>query len=287
MRKDLESAYVPSCVDCQRNKSSTSKPIGPLHPLPVPEERGDSVTMDFIRPLPPDEGFDCLLTLTDRLGADVQLVPCSMSQSANNLTNIFFARWYCENGLPLEIVSDRDKLFISKFWQAFHKLTGIKLKLSTAYHPETDGASEPTNKTVNQCLCYHVERNQKGWVKALPLIRFNIMSTVNKSTGFSPFQLRMERNPHVLPPLVPKTLSNDINKTCALDVIQRIQQDTLEAGDNLAKAKISQSVQANKSRSTRTLTFPFRVSERIWLSTSNRRNEYKALGKLHVAKFMP
>jgi hypothetical protein len=71
MRKDLESTYVPSCVECQQNKSSTTKPIGPLHPLPVPDAHGDSVTMDFIEPLPVDEGFDCLITLTDRLGADI------------------------------------------------------------------------------------------------------------------------------------------------------------------------------------------------------------------------
>lgn len=62
MRRDLESAYVPSCVECQRNKSSTIKPIGPLHPLPVPKQCGDSVAMDFIGPLPLDEGFDCLQT---------------------------------------------------------------------------------------------------------------------------------------------------------------------------------------------------------------------------------
>jgi hypothetical protein len=63
MHRDLELAYVPSCVECQCNKSLTTKPTGPLHPLPVPDGCCDSVAMDFIGPLPPDEGFDCLLTL--------------------------------------------------------------------------------------------------------------------------------------------------------------------------------------------------------------------------------
>lgn len=54
-------------------------------------------------------------------------------------------------------MSDRDKFFVSQFWKALHKLTGVKLKLSTAYHPETDGSSEHANKTVNQALRYHVE----------------------------------------------------------------------------------------------------------------------------------
>jgi len=76
---------------------------------------------------------------------------------------------------------------MSKFWTALHKLTGIKLKLSSAYHPQTNGASEQTNKIVNQALQYHVAQNQKGWACALPHIRFDLMNTMNKSTGFSPF----------------------------------------------------------------------------------------------------
>ena len=65
MRRDLENAYIPSCADCQRNKSRTTKPVGPLHPLPIPDQHCDSVAIDFIRPLPPDEGFNSIVTFTD------------------------------------------------------------------------------------------------------------------------------------------------------------------------------------------------------------------------------
>jgi hypothetical protein len=51
-------------MQCQRNKSRTTKPVGPLHPLPIPDGRGDSITIDFIGPLPVDEGFDCIVTIT-------------------------------------------------------------------------------------------------------------------------------------------------------------------------------------------------------------------------------
>jgi hypothetical protein len=210
--------------------------------------------MDFIGPLPLDGGFDCLLTLTDRLGADIRLVPCTMSQTVDDLAHLFFTRWYCKNGLPLELISDRDKLFMSKFWRALHKLTGLKLKLSTVYHPQTDGASERTNKTVNQCLRFHVEHNQKGWVKALPLIRFNIMNTINKSTGFSGFQCRWASP---LKFYLPYFLI-DNGEIAAMEIINKLHEDTLEAQDNLTRAKISQSAQANKSR---TLTFPFKVGD--------------------------
>ena len=75
MRTELEGAYIPGCDACQRNKGPTTRPTGPLHPLPVPDERGDSVAIDFIGPLPEDEGFNCIVTMTDRSGADIEVLP--------------------------------------------------------------------------------------------------------------------------------------------------------------------------------------------------------------------
>ena len=189
MCRDLEKSCIPSCVECIRNKLSTRKPTGPLHPLPVPDERGDSVAIDFIGPLPIDENYDCILTMTDCLGSNIHLIPARTTITAEELALLFFDNWYCENGLARDIVSDCDKLFVSKFWCTLHKLTGMSLKLSSSYHPETDSASEQSNKTVNQCICYHICRNQKGWVCALPRIRYDILNSINASTGFSNFQI--------------------------------------------------------------------------------------------------
>jgi len=170
MRRDLEQAYISSCEECQCNKSRTTKAPGPLHPLPVLDDRGSSIAMNFVGPLRPDSGCDCILTITDRLGADIRIVPTQMDISAEDLAVLFFDHWFCENGLPLEIVSDRDKLFILCFWKALTALCRIKLKMSSSYHPQTDGSSECSNKTINQSLRYHVDHSQKGWVRALPQV---------------------------------------------------------------------------------------------------------------------
>ena len=69
MQHDLKMAYIPSCADCQQNKGSTTRPAGPLHPLPIPDSRCDSVAIDFIGPLPMDQGFDTIITFTDQLGS--------------------------------------------------------------------------------------------------------------------------------------------------------------------------------------------------------------------------
>ena len=142
MWRDLKQGYVKFSLDCQHNESSTSKPLGPLHPLSVPDQCGDSVAIDFMGPLPEDEGKNCIVTFTDLLGSDIRIILTCTNITAEHLASLFFNEWYCKNGLPTDIVSDRDKLFVSRFWKALHRLTGVKMKMSTAYHPETDGASE-------------------------------------------------------------------------------------------------------------------------------------------------
>jgi hypothetical protein len=82
------------------------------------------VMIDFIGPLPPDEGCDCIVSITDCLGGlDVQIIPGHGSMSAEDFALLFFKNWYCEDGLPLEIVSDHDQLFTSQFWKVLNKLT--------------------------------------------------------------------------------------------------------------------------------------------------------------------
>ena len=76
------------------------------------------------------------------LGANYQFLLCKTTDSASDFALRFFNRWYCEHGLPDVIFSDRDKLFISKFWKALTKLTGVKLKMPMVYHLQTDGASK-------------------------------------------------------------------------------------------------------------------------------------------------
>jgi hypothetical protein len=269
MRSQLEDAYVPSCNACQRNKSRTSRRPGPLHPLPVPYACCDSVAIDFVGPLPLDHGFNYLVTMTDRLGSDVRLVAIRSNLTAEAFAGILFEHWYCNHGLPLEIISDRDRLFTSCFWQKLHKLSGVKLKMSTAYHPQTDVSSKRTNKTIIQMLRFYIDRRQKGWVKALPRARFELMSTVNKSTGFSPFQLLYGRAPRLLPPL-PLTPPSDNNHPTTpsefnvLRLLRQLELDCWEAQDNLTLAKVCQAMQSNRHRGPEII---YKPGDLVMLST--------------------
>lgn len=71
MHWDLIRGYIPLCQECQRNKLSTSKPVGLLHSLLILESRFGSVTLDFIGPLPLKEGFDAFCSMTCCAGTDI------------------------------------------------------------------------------------------------------------------------------------------------------------------------------------------------------------------------
>lgn len=153
---------------------------------------------------------------------------------------------------------------MSKFWKALCKLTGIKQNMSTAFHP---GASEHSNKTINQQIRYYVQRNQKGWVKALPKIRFDIMNTENASTGLSPFQLCLCRSPHTIPLIIPSRLAAPtLEVEHARDFLERINTIVHDGKDNLSVAKVSQAQATNKHQGK---AETFVEGDHVMLSTLN------------------
>lgn len=287
MRQDLEDSYISACMECARNKSCTTKPARPLHPFPVPDCWGESIAI--VGPLPTEHGYDAIMTITNCLGTDIRLVPCQINMNACEITNLFFNHWYCKNSLPLNIISDHDKLFTSKFWKALHHLTGVKLKMSTAYHLQTDGASECTNKTVYQALRFFIDRHQTGWVNALPHVWFNIMSTINTSMGYTPFHLHLGWTPHLIPPLTTIHISSARNNfptdiANVLEAIVSLKTDVANAHDTLLASKVTQAHAANTHCSSELC---LQIGNLVYLSTAHQWWEYLTSNNKRVAKSMP
>ena len=83
------------------------------------------------------------------------LKPYKEVSTAEDLAYIFNKIVIAQHGIPDKIVSNRDKLFTSQFWQSLMDQIGTKQKLSTSYHPQTNGQTERTNQTIKQYLyCY-------------------------------------------------------------------------------------------------------------------------------------
>jgi len=70
---------------------------------------------------------------------------------------------YRNNGLPKDVVCDRDPVFFSNFWKALTDILKVKIRASSAYHPQTDGQTEIMNKKVEEMLRNFVNHNQSDW----------------------------------------------------------------------------------------------------------------------------
>ena len=171
-------------------------------------------------------------------------------------------------------------------YRSLHKLTRVKLKLSSMYHPETDGSSKCSNKTINQCIWYHVQHTQKGWVHGLPRICFDTMNSVNASTGFSGFQIQLGHSPRLIPFIVPTTLTPSTTiqeeSVCTWELITHLHNNVTEAKNNLMQTKVFQVHFANKHRSAE---IPFKIGDKVMLSTLHHQQEFKWKGDNQVTKF--
>ena len=122
-------------------------------------------------------------------------VPCKKDITAEQLANLYVDRIYCHHGMPEHIISDRGPQFKSAFWESFLKNLGVDTRLSTAYHPETDGQTERVNSILNQYLCVFCTFLQDNWVQLLPLAEFAYNNSVHSATMVTPFMANYGINP--------------------------------------------------------------------------------------------
>lgn len=279
MRQEVE-VYVSSCDACQRHKSRTSRKPGQLHPLPVPERPMQHIAIDFVGPLPKSKDFDMLLTITDRLSSYVRLIPTQQKITAEEVAELIYAQWHRSFGLPLVIVCDRDKLFVAALWKALYKRCGVKINCSTAFHPETDGSSERSNKTVIQLLRNMVDRKQTNWLDNLPAVEYAINSNVNSSTGKTPFEVVLGYTPRLLP--LPESAPSDLPAVEA--IVEKREQAIAEAANSLIIAKARQAEQANKRRAPDPV---FSNGQQMMVDSKDRRARYKKKYEKRSTKLFP
>ena len=130
IRREVQE-YVGSCVACQANKASNQVKAGLLHPLPIPTQKWEQVSMDFVGPLPATaKGNDCIMVVVDKLTKMVHLLPCRITITATMTAALFWREIVRHHGVPSSIVSDRDPRFTSHFWSELWRLMGTKLAMN-------------------------------------------------------------------------------------------------------------------------------------------------------------
>jgi transposase InsO family protein len=179
--------------------------------------------MDFITKLPPSQGFNLILTVTDHSCTKaVRFIPCNEAITAEGTAQLFLQKVFCHYGLPTKIISDQDPRFTSRFTKELCRLLSIQQNISTAYHPQTDGQSERNNQWVETYLQFFVNHQQNNWAEYLPLTEFAHNNWRSETTRESPFFLLMGYHPradwHRVISDLPLAL------TC-LDQIKKIRDD--------------------------------------------------------------
>ncbi|CAL9217962.1 unnamed protein product [Arabidopsis halleri] len=165
--------YVTACDVCQRAKSASLVPAGLLQPLPVPNQVWEDLSMDFIDGLQPSDKHTSIMVVVDHLSKSAHLIPLSHPYTSKSVAAKFVEYVVMKlHGLPKTIVSDRDPVFTSAFWRELWKLSGTKLCMSSAYHPQSDGQMEVINRCVEQFLRCFVHERPKQWSFMLPCAEY-------------------------------------------------------------------------------------------------------------------
>ncbi len=144
--------FIRNCDTCTRIKPARHAPYGLLKTLEVPFQCWSSVSLNLITGLPLSNRFDDLLVVVDRLSKMAHYIPTTTDVTSKGIARLFFDNIFRLHGIPDSVVSDRGTQFTSDFTRALANLVGTQHKLSTSFHPQTDGQTEHINAIVEQYL---------------------------------------------------------------------------------------------------------------------------------------
>jgi transposase InsO family protein len=127
------------------------------------------------------------MVIVDRLSKFAHFIPMKADFSSKTVADAVISQVVKIHGFPKSIVSDRDKVFVSSFWQHLFKSQGTTLAMGSAYHPQSGGQSENLNKTLEMYLRCFVFEHPKLWYSMLPWAQYWYNTSFHHSLGMSPF----------------------------------------------------------------------------------------------------
>ena len=263
--------FCNNCDVCGRVTTWRDKRWGLLKPLPIPSQLWREISMDFIVGLPParNSGETVCLVIVDRFSKGVIFEPVS-DMSAEGTANLFIKLFYRHHGFPSAITSDRGSQWVNAFWKRVCQLLKIERRLSTAYHPETDGSTEQKNQVLEAYLSAFVAYTQDDWAEHLSSAELAINNRNATSTNISPFFLTHGYN---VDPIQIDEKLEERNGRARLSPIAHGEQVVKKLKDarDWAEAAIAaaQQTQEQNANRYRQPAIQFKVGDKVWLNLKN------------------
>jgi transposase InsO family protein len=208
------------------------------------------------------------MVVTDRLSKDVILAGMPDLQT-QTVAQAFIDRVVAYHWLPDYIVSDRGAQFVSEMWSKLCELTGIQRRLSSGYHPQTDGSTERMNAVVETYLRSFCDWNQADWKHHLGMAKIAIMAREARSTKMSPFYLQHGYNVDPIqlevqygPENRPANGQAKLDQDKATAIVTKLRQSLELAQACMGEAQQEQERQANRHRKQPP---QFKIGDRVWL----------------------
>jgi hypothetical protein len=193
--RTIVTEFVRACATCQRNKAEHLHPGGLLQPLDVLSAVWADVVMDFVEGFPRVNGKSVVLTVVDRFSKYAHFIVLGHPYTATSVARAFFGNIVRLHRVPSSIVNDRDPVFTGKFWSKLFAMAGVKLQLSMAFHPQSDGPSEAVNKVITMYLhCLTCDRPRQ-WLQWLAWAKYCHNTSFHSSLHATPFQVVYGRKP--------------------------------------------------------------------------------------------
>ena len=158
-------------------------------------------------------------------------------------------------------LSDQGPQFAAEFMQELNTILGIQTKLSTAYHPQTNGQTERLNQDVKQYLRLFVSQRQNDWPEWITCAKFTYNNKVHSATKVSPFYANYRRHPRMG---IEPWRANKLE--LAKEVAERMKEIHEEAGAALSKARDNMTHYADQHRGSAP---EYKVGNKVWLSTKD------------------
>jgi len=242
-------------------KNRTEELVGKLKLSEVPQKTWTHLIVDFITKLPVVAGKDAILVVCDRLSKMTHFVATTEGTSAEGLARLFWDNVWKLHGLPESVVSDRGPQFAAELTKELNRMLGIKTKLLTAFHPQTDGQTERMNQELEQYLRFFIEHRQKDWPEWLAMAEFAVNNKVHTATKVSPFMANYGRE---------MRMGGDIRKKGkvenAMKFVERMKKVHEEAEAALRKTQKKVKRYADRGRKE---TEKWKKGDRILLSTKD------------------